>query len=124
MPGVNIFSKKISYHAKKQLSFISEGKMTISSLAMEEKHLTYTTKAEEINIEGTLMTNIKGGVVILDMAGPASPAEAESADPAVVSSSRQTSSSGNTTSEAEDRAEQQVEDYLIEKSLPFFSLSN
>jgi len=125
MPGVHIISKKISIKADRKLTLISGDKITFSALAIEEKHLNSSLKAEEINIEGGLMTNIKGGVVILDMAGPASPAQGETAATADISyQSRQATTSGNTIREAQDRAEQDVEDYVIVKKLPFFSLSN
>ncbi|MFM2375894.1 MAG: hypothetical protein RLZZ165_991, partial [Bacteroidota bacterium] len=64
---VNIDSKEIKQKASTNLEISSGGTLDVSSLAKKEHHATYELKADAtVDIDGTTMTNLKGGTLNLN----------------------------------------------------------
>ena len=65
--NVDVNSKEITNTAKSKLELISNANMTVSSKTKEEKHTKYSLEAQAtVDINGTAMTNVKGGMVNLN----------------------------------------------------------
>lgn len=65
--NVEINSKDILAKASTKIELTSDANMNMSSLAKEEKHTTYSLEAQAtVDINGTAMTNVKGGMLNLN----------------------------------------------------------
>lgn len=65
--NVEVNSKDILAQASTKMELTSDANMNLSSLAKEEKHTTYSLEAQAtVDINGTAMTNVKGGMVNLN----------------------------------------------------------
>ena len=65
--NVEISSKDILAQASTKMELNSDANMNLSSLAKEEKHTTYKLEAQAtVDISGTAMTNVKGGLLNLN----------------------------------------------------------
>ncbi len=64
---VDINSKEIVGTAKNKMDLKSDANMSITSKTKEEKHMKYNLEAQAtVDINGTAMTNVKGGMVNLN----------------------------------------------------------
>lgn len=65
--NVEVNSKDILAKAGTKMELTSDANMNVSSLSKEEKHTTYKLEAQAtVDINGTAMTNVKGGMLNLN----------------------------------------------------------
>lgn len=65
--NVDVNSKEITHTAESKLELTSNANMNVTSKTKEEKHTKYSLEAQAtVDINGTAMTNVKGGMVNLN----------------------------------------------------------